>query len=66
MTEPHPITCPRCGGVLGHEDAAGCLHTAIGVVAHVEMVHTCGEVVYWHANMRRLGQLIERAAKFTG
>lgn len=59
--EPHPVTCPRCGGVLGHEDITGCLHVpGLGLVAHIEIVHTCGEVWYWHVNMRQLARLIER------
>ena len=63
--EPCPVTCPKCGVVLGREDSNGLLVTALGIVAHLEMVHRCGQPVSWHANMRKLARLLERL-EFSG
>lgn len=58
--DPHPVTCPKCGAVIGCEDEHGLLVTAIGLIAHAEIVHSCGKVFYWHVNMQRLARLIDR------
>ena len=62
MSEPHPVSCPRCGGVIGYETELGVL-SLVGMGIHVtylQGVHACGHPFYWSKPTRMLERLIER------